>query len=482
MKKIVIVALIILLIYLLKGENEPFVDERLFNEVEIPDFSKDPYYQRIKNIDFPCMCGEGKEKNSKGECVDVCPSGQTRFTDDRCYPSCPEGQMRHTNAICYPPCPSDQFRNPNGLCQCVQKQPQTYDLTINADIQGNDIKIIKNPSGLVWANGCRLECNNNPDCKAYNVIHRGGVWGDDWGCALKRTSAIPTPGYTKIDYYRKIETVKNSNGVCVVECPGDKTRDANGTCQWNACPSEQTRDGAGNCQWNPCPSDQTRDSNGVCQCIQQPVYQKYINKDVPGNDIRCIDKPSNFEGCKLECNKDPNCKGYNLIYKDGAWGAGWGCCLKNTTSIPTANANKIDYFKRLEGTITKDRNGLCNVPCEPEKTRDVNGICQWDPCPADKTRDGAGNCQWNPCPIPDNRRLNSGECLCPEGYGRAMGKTSNTDPCFKSCGFGAVLNEDGVCRCTPPYVGDGEGGCKLPEGTDGYSFLSASNLSLDGFM
>ena len=488
MKKILIIGLILLLLdYILNDKNEHFIDERIFNEIEIPDASKDPYYQYIKGIDFPCMCREGKERNSKRECVDVCPSGQTRFTDDNCYPPCPSGQTRHSNTVCYPPCPPDEFRDTNGICQCMQKQ-QTYDLTINSDVPGNDIKIIKNPPAPwpVWADGCRLECNNNPDCKAYNIVHRYGTWGNDWGCVLKNTSAMPTSGANKIDYFRKINTVKNSRGICVNECPGEKTRDTNGICQWNACPTDKTRDANGVCQWNACPSDQTRDSNGVCQCIQQPTYEKYPNKDIPGNDIKIIKNPSApwpvwADNCRLECNNTPDCKAYNIVHRYGTWGNDWGCVLKNTTSIPTADANSIDYFKKIEGTITKDKNGLCNAPCPPEKTRDPNGICQWDLCPADKKRDSNGICQWNPCPIPDNRRLNSGECLCPEGYGRAIGKTSNTDPCFKSCGFGAVLDENGVCKCPPPFIGNGKGGCTIDLGrsSNDYRYITALGLSGD---
>lgn len=63
-----------------------------------------------------------------------------------------------------------------------------------------------------------------------------------------------------------------------------------------------------------------------------------------------------------------------------------------------------------------------------------------------------------------------------------MGKTSNTDPCFKSCGPGAVLNEDGVCRCRPPYVGDGKGGCKLDgyiAGMNDYRYFEAIGLTGD---
>ena len=57
MKNIIIAGFaLLILIYLLTGKNEPFVNEAIFNEVEIPDASKDPYYQFIKNMDFHCMC------------------------------------------------------------------------------------------------------------------------------------------------------------------------------------------------------------------------------------------------------------------------------------------------------------------------------------------------------------------------------------------------------------------------------------------
>jgi hypothetical protein len=228
------------------------------------------------------------------------------------------------------------------------------------------------------------------------------------------------------------------------------------------CPTDKTRDTNGVCQWNPCPTNQTRDAAGICQCIQQPYYETYVSSDVPGNDIRCIDKPSNFEGCKLECNKDPNCKAYNLIYKDGSWGAGWGCCLKNTTSIPSPGANKIDYFKKVEGTLVKDSNGVCRAPCPTNQTRDASGVCRWNPCPTNQTRDTAGNCQWNPCPtnqtrdaagncqwnpctIPGQIRDGAGNCNC------TSNQTVQSGRCQNKCDIpGQIRDGAGNCNCAIP--------------------------------
>ncbi len=324
MKKIVIIiALVILLIYVLKGKDEPYVDVdmRLFNEVEIPsdaDIQKDPYYQFIKNINFPCMCRQGTEKNSRGECVDICPPGQTRFTDDKCYPPCPAGQTRHTNTVCYPPCPAGEFRHSLGMCMCEQKQPPTYDVSINSDVPGNDIKIIRNPSAPwpAWADGCRLECNNNPNCRAYNIIHGGGAWGDNWGCVLKSTSDKPVPGANKIDYYRKIDTVRNSNGVCSTQCPIGKV-DIDGTC---SCPRGQIVNSDGSCGGcapgfvrdptstnlvcvGECPPNSRLIGRDLCECNEgyqkapgrpggrDPCYKKCTGSDIMSYDGNCYQCP-----------------------------------------------------------------------------------------------------------------------------------------------------------------------------------------------
>jgi hypothetical protein len=59
MKLIALIAIILILILFLFRNPEKFiVDETIFTEVEIPtdsELAKDPYYQYIKNIDFPCM-------------------------------------------------------------------------------------------------------------------------------------------------------------------------------------------------------------------------------------------------------------------------------------------------------------------------------------------------------------------------------------------------------------------------------------------
>ena len=434
MKNIIIAGFaLLILMYLLRGKNEPFVNEAIFNEVEIPDASKDPYYQFIKNMEFPCMCSDGKE-NLRGQCVPVCPAGQTRFTNDLCYPPCPAGQSRHTNAVCYPPCPLGEFRDPAGVCQC---NPQlTYDFTPNADVPGNDLgQCLRNHAGGVWpawANEGKARCDNNPNCKAYNLIHSGGAWGGDWGSCMKTTSAIPTRGANKIDYYRKIDTVRNSSGVCVAPCPAEKTRDANGICQWNPCPAEQTRDANGICQWNACPADQTRDANGVCQCIQRPSYEVYNRLDVPGFDIgACSLNVPNIEGCKLNCDNNPNCKAYNVI-------EGKHCCLKTTSAIPTSANNNINYYRKFEGTLVKGSDGVCRVPCPPGKSRDANNICQWPPCPANSTVNET-----------------TGQCTCNSGYEVANAfsyyatsdktSVSRNQRCDLPCAPGVIRDLAGVC-------------------------------------
>jgi hypothetical protein len=365
---------LILILYLIKREKfAPINAADVFKQIDIPDASKDPYYQKIKTWDFDCYCGEGKERVGT-LCKPVCASGQNRFTNGECYGPCPAGQTRFPNAICYGQCPVGETRDSNGVCQCN--------------------------SG----------------------------------------------------------TTRHTNGIC----------------------------------YGPCPADQKRDPNGVCQCIQNN-YESYISKDVPGNDIRCLDKPSNFESCKVECNNDPNCKAYNLIYQNGSWGAGWGCCLKNVSTIPTANANKIDYFRKLEGTVTKDSNGVCYPPCPVRGQTRINGVCQCPggqslvngvcqcpggqslvngvcqcpggqisvngvcQCPAEQSLVN-GVCQWNPCPVRgQTRSIITGACLCPEGQISVNG-VCVLNPCSVDkilvngvcvCDKGLTLNYDGTCTYDP---------------------------------
>ena len=123
MKFILLVIGIILLVLVFRGSSEKFdVNEAIFNEVEIPtdsDLAKDPYYQKIKNRDFPCMCGETKEMNALNQCV----------------PGCPLGQRRHTNGICYPPCSAtEETRDANGICRCPINKTK-----INNDISDIDL-------------------------------------------------------------------------------------------------------------------------------------------------------------------------------------------------------------------------------------------------------------------------------------------------------------------------------------------------------
>lgn len=507
MKFIVVIIAIIILLFIFRDPSESFeVNQAIFNQVEIPtdrELQKDPYYQSIKNTDFPCACGEGREKNSRNECAPLCPTGQIRFTDDKCYPPCPTGQTRHTNTVCYPPCPVGEFRNPSGVCQCNIQQP-LYDLSINHDIGGFDLGggCLRNPGGgwPKWGQDAKARCDNNPDCKAYNLIHGGGAWGDAWGSCMKTKSDIPSrvPLNAKIDYYRKIETVKNNNGVCATECPTGKTN-VNGICQWNPCPAEKSRDAYGDCQFDPCPTGQSRDGNGVCQCIQQPYYERYPKLDVPNNDISCSWNVPNLEGCKLNCNNNPECKAYNII--DGKH-----CCLKKTSSTPTASANNIDYFKRVDAPLSKDPDGICRPPCPSEQKRDSNGVCQ---CPVNKTKDANGVCQ---CAINTTKAGNgecyptctanaimgyNGECYCktdyykqPDGtckYIKCTGDTyfdQVTQTCKSTdCGPGGFLDPSGpnwVCRCGPGYSMGPSGKCDIVNlNYNAYDILAFNKLLMD---
>lgn len=85
----------------------------------------------------------------------------------------------------------------------------TYEEYLNKDIGGNDLdQCMINPGGgwPKWAQDAKTRCDNEPNCKAYNIIHGGGAWGNNWGSCMKTTSAVPTAGSNKIDYYRKKES------------------------------------------------------------------------------------------------------------------------------------------------------------------------------------------------------------------------------------------------------------------------------------
>lgn len=146
--------------------------------------------------------------------------------------------------------------------------------------------------------GCKIECDNDPNCKGYNIIQPGvgRSWGlgEDWGCYLKSSPGIPTDN-NSIDYYRKNVPV--------------------------------------------------------------PTYEEYLNKDIGGNDLRCIENPGGgwprwAENARNDCDNDPECKGYNIIHRYGAWGDRWGYCLKKTNAVPTAGSNKIDYYRKKESQST----------------------------------------------------------------------------------------------------------------------------------
>jgi len=140
---------------------------------------------------------------------------------------------------------------------------------------------------------CKTECDNDPSCKGYNTIQSGQGFGleQGWGCYLKSSPEIPTAN-DKIDYYRKN--------------------------------------------------------------VPLPTYEEYLNKDIGGNNLRCVENPGGgwpqwAENARKECTNDSNCKGYNIIHRGGVWGDKWGYCLKTTNTVPTNVSNKIDYYVKKEG-------------------------------------------------------------------------------------------------------------------------------------
>jgi hypothetical protein len=184
--------------------------------------------------------------------------------------------------------------------------------------------------------------------------------------------------------------------------------------------------------------------NDPCQCIQQPYYESYPNHDIGGNDILpCLQNPGGgwpawANEAKARCDNNPNCKAYNIIHRYGTWGNNWGSCMKTTTARPTAGANKIDYFKKAEGILSKDSDGVCRPPCPTGQTRDANGVCQWPPCPANSTVNQT-----------------TGQCTCNSGFEVALagyypgstGRTSvdRNQRCDRPCAAGVRRDVDGVC-------------------------------------
>jgi len=81
-------------------------------------------------------------------------------------------------------------------------------------------------------------------------------------------------------------------------------------------------------------------------------YQKFPNKDVGGNDIKCYFDGSPAVRCQNECSSNPNCKATNYIYPNGVWGAGSGCCLK-TVDGPMRDQNGIDFYVKSQVSSTK---------------------------------------------------------------------------------------------------------------------------------
>ena len=282
MKFILLVIGIILLVLVFKSSSENFnVNEAIFNEVEIPtdsDLAKDPYYQKIKNIDFPCMCGETKEMNALNQCV----------------PGCPLGQRRHTNGICYPPCSAvEETRDANGICRCPINKTKinnicqwdacpvnsilnttTGDCNCNTGFQKAPGKTGRNDPCFPICTAPNSIMDINGDCIcAYNFERLPGKTGRNDPCykaCNTNTSTMQPDGSCLCN----TGLVKAGNGGCYVPCVNAyMTYDGNCICNTGfARPLGKENDFTSSC-YKQCIGGAYMDPYGACKCTSGMVQQ-----------------------------------------------------------------------------------------------------------------------------------------------------------------------------------------------------------------
>jgi hypothetical protein len=73
------------------------------------------------------------------------------------------------------------------------------------------------------------------------------------------------------------------------------------------------------------------------------------NYDAGGNDIECITRGTPND-CKVKCDANPECVGYNEVKPNGVWGSNFGCCLKRAIVNP-GPIDKIDFYTKLLNTF-----------------------------------------------------------------------------------------------------------------------------------
>ncbi len=415
MKLIVLSILILIFYYFTRSTEEAYAisADNVFKQVEIPDASKDPYYQKIKNMTFDCgiKCPDGQKVDTSGSCVCInndeevvngvckCKQGFTRGSNGVCYPPCldeqtrdfdgvckwlpcPEGETREAGNKCYPPCPFNideiypqQYRDGNGVCQwlpCLNggtRQPdgrcipncnedQTYNSLTNQCVCNDPDKQTYYPERTCK---CKPGLELGFGSQGYKCVKRCNygykVWYDSSPECTPICNNPERPYYApnEICYKDYLEYLNTTN-----PCPSsEQTRNSLSVCVWKPCPTDKTRDSSGVCQWNTCPSGQIRDLR-----IGSSTYEKCILNECPTGQIR---------------------------------------------------------------NLTGDNK--CYPPCETDKSRDAVGTCQWNACAPEQTRDlniGSstyGKCLWNPCDW-DKYRNSSGVCQCKpefyEAYGRCF--------------------------------------------------------------
>ena len=372
--------------------------------------------------------------------IPPCSADKTR--DNRGVCVCrPELSFQLNNGTCVAPltCSSDKIQSKDtGSCVCRPELSfQLNNGTCIAPLTCSSDKIQSKDTGsCVCRPGLSFQLNNGT-CIAPLTCSSDKIQSKDTG------SCICRPGLS----------FQLNNGTCIapLTCPKNQLQSRDiGTC---VCPSTLSFKLNDDTCIAPltCPSDQiqSRDT-GACQCMQKPIYETYIGKDIPSNDLRCFRNPSKpwpgwAEDCRIECDKDPNCKAYNIVNRYGAWGNDWGCCLKNATSAPVNPSNKIDYYRKVEGKMIIGSNSKCTIPCSTGETRDSNEICQ---CSSGLTRIN-GVCQ-----CPGGQSLVNGVCQCPGGQSLVNGVCQ--------CPGGQIL-VNGVCQC-PGGQSLVNGVCQCPWG------------------
>lgn len=90
-------------------------------------------------------------------------------------------------------------------------------------------------------------------------------------------------------------------------------------------------------------SDSTPIAASTTVSTPAPSYTMSANMDMGGNDIACYKDGSSSDFCKIKCNGDPTCVGYNYIHPNTVWGTASGCCYKNK-KIPLTAQNGVDYY------------------------------------------------------------------------------------------------------------------------------------------